>query len=258
MEEVKEFYNKYSYPSSKQFTKKQEKINRKLINKILEIGNLNLNNIKNKKILVAGCGTGEKAVYLSKHGANVTAIDFSSTQLNEAKNRSFINNIPQNKISFYKKDIIKDNLLDLGYFDIILCIGVLHHTENAYLGFKKLSELLKYKGIIILGLYHRYSRIRYRTYRFFLRNLISKNPDKLINWIRTQKFSKKLKAAPISTLYDRYGVPYESYYTLREIKKWFLKNNIKFIKNSSNVNGLEFTKIFEPKTIFFISGFKKK
>jgi 2-polyprenyl-3-methyl-5-hydroxy-6-metoxy-1,4-benzoquinol methylase len=255
MKEVQDFYNKYQYPKSKQYTNKQIKKNKKILLNILKIGNLDLEKIKNKRILIAGCGTGEKSILLSKYKAKVSAIDFSSGQLNEAKNRAKKQNV---EIKFYKKDILKDNLEDLGKFDIILSLGVLHHTNNAKLGFSKICKLLNKNGIIIIGLYHKYARIRFRILRFVFRNFVSNEPDKLINWIlHKQKLSKNLKKAPISTLYDRYAIPFESYYTVKEVKKWFKGNNILFTKNSKNVNGIEFLKIFEKKTIFFISGIKK-
>jgi 2-polyprenyl-3-methyl-5-hydroxy-6-metoxy-1,4-benzoquinol methylase len=256
MKNVQDFYNKYQYPKSKQYTKKQIKNNKKILLKILNIGNINLEFVKYKRILVAGCGTAEKAILLAKNKANVIAIDFSFGQLKQAKKRAINNNV---KVIFYKKDIIKDNLENLGKFDIILSLGVLHHTENTRLGFNKLCKLLAKNGVIIIGLYHKYARLRYKILRFIFRNFVTKNPDKLIDWIKNKQIiSKNLKKAPISTLYDRYCVPFESYYTLREVKKWFKENKITFIKNSNNVNGIELFRIFEKKTIFFVSGNKLK
>lgn len=53
-------------------------------------------------------------------------------------------------------------------------------------------------------------------------------------------------------------MPFESYHTLREVKGWFKKNNLKFVENSKNVDGFEIFKIFERKTLFFVSGHKNK
>jgi len=49
-------------------------------------------------------------------------------------------------------------------------------------------------------------------------------------------------------------VPFESYHTLREARKWFKQKKIIEIAHSENVNGFEPFKIFEKKTLFFISG----
>jgi 2-polyprenyl-3-methyl-5-hydroxy-6-metoxy-1,4-benzoquinol methylase len=258
MKQVQDFYNKYPYPISKQYTNKQIKKNNQILLNILKIGNIDFNNIKNKKILVAGCGTGEKSVLLAKNGALVTAIDFSDNQIKEAKLRAKDNNLTIKNIEFIKKDLINDNLEDLGTFDIILSLGVLHHSEDAYFAFTKIAKLLNKNGIIIIGLYHRYSRLRFRILRFIFRNFISKDPDKLIDWIiNKQKFSKKLKRAPTTTLYDRYGVPFESYHTVFQVKKWFKKNDLSYFNCSDKFKGIELFKIFEKKTIFFVSGIRK-
>jgi hypothetical protein len=79
-----------------------------------------------------------------------------------------------------------------------------------------------------------------------------------MNWLLHSKIAKPIRNAPLSTLYDRYAVPYESYHTLKEVKQWFNENNLELIGNSKNVVGNEFFKLFEPKTIFFVAGKKKK
>jgi 2-polyprenyl-3-methyl-5-hydroxy-6-metoxy-1,4-benzoquinol methylase len=250
MEKVEEFYNKYSYPDTNQYTNKQKKKTKKILRKILEIGNIDLEkDFKNKRILVAGCGTGEKVKELVDVGASVVAIDFSKTQINKAK--KYVNN---KKAVFLRKDIIKDNLFDLGMFNFVICLGVLHHTEDPKKGFIKLSSLLNNKGVIVLGLYHRYARIRYRILRKILRIFVSKDVNKLSMWIKKHHDRLFFLKASLSVLYDRYVVPYESYHTLKEIKRWFKKENTEIVGRSKNVNGLEILKMFERKTIFFVVG----
>lgn len=251
MDSVKNYYNSYNYPDLKFYTNKQIKNHKKLVSKILSYANLSLNTIMSKNILDAGCGTGEKSVLFAKHGAHVTSIDFSEGQLEKAKLLAKNNNV---NINFKQMDIINSNLEQLGKFHIIICTGVLHHTENPYLGFTKLIDLLDKDGIIILGFYHKYSRQKYRFNRFLIKTFVSKDPDKIINWLTTSNFARIFRTAPLTTLYDRYAVPYESYHTLKEIKKWFRINNLQLIGYSENVKGLEIFKIFEKKTIFFVAG----
>ncbi len=253
MKSVKIFYNKHSYPDTNQYTTKQKKKTKKILTKILSIANLTIDQLKNKKVLVAGCGTGEKVRVLVENNVSVVAIDFSEKQLKIAKA-----SISKNKslVNFYKKDIVNDNLSVLGMFDVILCLGVLHHTEDPKKGFFNLSRLLRKDGLIVVGLYHKYARLRYRIIRFLL-NLFLKNEDKRYRFI--QKYQDKIffLKASFATLVDRYVVPYESYHTLREVKKWFLKEEIIYINASKNIKGYEPLKIFEKKTIFFVVGRKK-
>ena len=256
MEEIKNFYNKHQYPKANQYTSNQKRTNKKIITKILRSANITEKDLIGKRILDIGCGTGEKSIYFAKNGAReVVSVDFSSGQLSELEKK--VKKEKLSNIVIKEKDIIKDNLLEQKKFDLIFCLGVLHHTEDPYLGFEKISSLLKNDGIIVIGLYHKYSRLRYRIQRFFLRTLISKDPEKIINFLLTSKFTKKFKKAPISTLYDRYAVPHESYHTLKEIKKWFNKNNIRPINNSLKFKKIEFLNILEKKSIFFIGGKKQ-
>lgn len=254
MESIKKYYDNYSYPKVKIYTNRQKKRHYKLITKILSYGNLKIEDIIKKRILDAGCGTGEKSVFFAKNKAKVTGIDFSTNQIKNAQNLALKNKI---KINFYKKNIIDDNLLDLGYFDIIVCTGVLHHTKNPYKGFLNLLSVLKKDGVIIIALYHKYARLRYRFVRFLLRLFISKKPEKLEFALNNYKILKFLKKAPKNTIYDRYLVPYESYHTLKEVRNWFLKNKIEEISFSNEFSNKEYLKIFEKKTLFFIAGIKK-
>ncbi len=253
MQKVKYFYNQSSYPDTKQYTNKQKKQTKKILQKILYLADIDLLSLKNKRILVAGCGTGEKVDVLSRNNLSIVAIDFSEKQLQKAK--ALVKN---KNVSFLKKDIVNDDLSSLGVFDVILCLGVLHHTEAPEKGFSKLSGLLKKEGIIFVGLYHKYARLRYRIIRKLLRLLVSKKQENLKKWIQKNQDRKFFLKASLPCLLDRYVVPYESYHTLRQVKKWFRKNNIVFLKNTQNVSGFEMLKIFEKKTIFFVSGKKEK
>jgi SAM-dependent methyltransferase len=255
MENVKDFYNKYSYPDTNQYTNRQKKKTSKILKKILSLANINNleKDLKNKRILVAGCGTGEKVKLLVENNLSVVAIDFSKSQLNKAK--ASIDS-KYNKVLFFQKDIVNEDLFSLGKFDLILCLGVLHHSEDAKKGFFKLTSLLNKEGVIIIGLYHKYARIRYRIMRFLLRVVISKDPDKLFLWLSKYQDRLFFLKASLPVLLDRYAVPYESYHTLKEVKSWFLKDYIKYMNSSENVKGYEILKIFERKTIFFVAGKK--
>jgi 2-polyprenyl-3-methyl-5-hydroxy-6-metoxy-1,4-benzoquinol methylase len=250
MDSVKFFYNKYSYPNTNQHTNRQKKQTKKILLKILSLANITLEDLKNKKVLVAGCGTGEKVKVLVNNNVSVTAIDFSENQLNKAKksitNKSFVN--------FYKKDLINDNLFNLGKFDLILCLGVLHHTEDPKKGFINLVNLLNKDGVVIIGLYHKYSRLRYRIIRFLLRLFLKE--EAIYNFIKKYQDKLFFLKASLPVLCDRYVVPYESYHTLKEVKNWFFNQNICFLESSDNVKGNELLKIFEKKTIFFVAGKK--
>jgi len=254
MDSVRQFYNSYKYPVVNLYTNRQRKHNNKLMDEILECADLCKEDLHGLRVLDAGCGTGVKSVFMAKQGARVTAIDFSEGQLKEAKLNALKNKV---NIVFVHKDLIKDDLSDLRKFDLVICTGVLHHTESAKQSFAKLARLLKPTGSIILGLYHKYSRFRYRILRLLVRTQVSSDPAKIIKWLQNSWIAKPIAKAPLATLYDRYCVPFESYHTLSEVKRWFKENDIDFVGHSSNVKGLEPFRLFENKTIFFVSGKQK-
>jgi len=250
---VKTYYNTYNYPVINLYTNRQRKHHLKLISSILSYGSISLSDLSGKKILDAGCGSGEKSIMFSKYGGKVTGIDFSSGQLSQARGLAKKSNLD---IKFIEKDLVNDDLSDLGKFDVIVCTGVLHHTKDPKLAFQKLCSQLNKNGIIIIGLYHKYSRMRYRIIRFFIRTFVSRTYDskKIINWLDNNRIARSLTHAPRNSLHDRYVVPYESYHTLREARKWFKKNNLNLISYSENVKGIELFKLFEKKSIFFVGG----
>ncbi len=254
MKEVKEYYDTYNYPLVTLYTHRQEKKHNKLILNILSYAFLEAKDLKDKRILDAGCGTGEKSIFFAKNEAKVTSIDLSSGQLLKAKESALKNNL---KIDFQEKDIVNDNLSSLGKFDIIISTGVLHHTEDAYKGFLQLSSLLKKDGIIIIALYHKFSRVRYRLIRFFLHTFFSNDPKRLDKHFKDSFLLRPLKKAPKNSIYDRYLVPFESYHTVKEVKKWFLEEKIEVLSFSKEFKGIEAFKVFEKKTLFFIAGIKK-
>jgi 2-polyprenyl-3-methyl-5-hydroxy-6-metoxy-1,4-benzoquinol methylase len=81
--QVKSYYDNYNYPVVTLYTNKQRKHHLKLIKDILSYGSLSLNDLNGKRILDAGCGSGEKSILFSKYGGIVTGVDLSSGQINQ-------------------------------------------------------------------------------------------------------------------------------------------------------------------------------
>ncbi len=104
-------------------------------------------------VLVAGCGTGSKAIaYAIEYGDNVhvVAIDFSRASLAYAKHMA-----KQHKVD--NIEFIQMDLYDLhrweGRFDIVECTGVLHHLPDPVKGGRALVASAKDSAIIHISVY---------------------------------------------------------------------------------------------------------
>jgi SAM-dependent methyltransferase/tetratricopeptide (TPR) repeat protein len=105
-----------------------------------------------EEILVAGCGTGSKAIRtaLLFPNAKVLAIDMSLSSLAYARRKAREANV--RNIEFAQADIM--NLGAIGRrFDKIEVIGVLHHLETPLAGWSILLSLLRPGGVMLVGLY---------------------------------------------------------------------------------------------------------
>jgi len=216
---VKALYEKYPYPSRHNPSEKKVK---QFVKWVSNIFDKDFGFWNKKNVLEMGCGTGELANGLALCGANVFAIDFSSKSIKKAKELS-------KKLKTTAK-FKEQNILDFNSnqkFDVIIALGSLHHTINAKKGFENGAKCLNKKGIVIIGLYNKYSRFRQRIRRVILWTLCGKNIEKRI------RIGKKLFGSmeSIEQEADKYGQTWESYHSVREVLKWFGENNIEFISS---------------------------
>jgi SAM-dependent methyltransferase/tetratricopeptide (TPR) repeat protein len=105
-----------------------------------------------RDILIAGCGTGSKAIRtaLFHPNARVLAVDLSFASLAYACRKAREANV--RNIEFAQADIM--NLGSIGRrFDRIEVIGVLHHLADPLAGWRILLSLLRPGGVMLVGLY---------------------------------------------------------------------------------------------------------
>jgi SAM-dependent methyltransferase len=104
------------------------------------------------QILDAGCGTGVGTEYLCHLNpeAEVTAIDLSPGALAVAQERcqrTAANNVQFHNLSLYDVDQLE------GEFDLINCVGVLHHLPDPIRGIQALSRKLAIGGLLHIFVY---------------------------------------------------------------------------------------------------------
>tara|TARA_B110000208_G_C11768090_1_gene429385 strand:- start:1070 stop:1972 length:903 start_codon:yes stop_codon:yes gene_type:complete len=172
-----------------------------------------------KKILEVGCGTGQFSNYFAIGSNNsIYALDPTLESLKIAKRFSDKNNI---KNVTYVNGSIFEDIFEEEYFDLVFCSGVLHHTKDTYLGFKKSINLLKKGGLILIGLYNSYSKLPVKK---ILYNFLGYKFISLIDPIlKNSKISNEEKMAWVQ---DQYNHPVENSHSIEEVLNWFDNNKI--------------------------------
>ena len=109
-----------------------------------------------RDFLVAGCGTGQQSILAAqKFGASrMLAVDLSLASLCYARRKSDELGL---RIEYGQADILELAALNR-QFDVIECMGVLHHMADPYAGWRALLALLRPNGFMKLGFYSQAAR----------------------------------------------------------------------------------------------------
>jgi ubiquinone/menaquinone biosynthesis C-methylase UbiE len=102
---------------------------------------------RSMSVVELGCGPGRGTMFLTTIGADVTAIDISSTSLERARKRA-----PH-------ADFVRATIMTLPFrdrsFDIVVADGVIHHTPDPQAAFAESVRVLRAGGTFYLGIYNR-------------------------------------------------------------------------------------------------------
>ena len=184
----------------------------------------------NTRILEVGCGTGQLSNYLGIAHRYVYGTDMCINSLKLA--HEFKTKHDLERVNFYQMNLFKPIFLEES-FHLVVCNGVLHHTNNPLEGFKSISKLVKKGGYIIIGLYNTYGRlftgIRSVLYKIFGSKLSFLDPQLL----------GKGKAKTSSWFMDQYKNPHESWHTIGEALHWFDTCGFDFVYGIPNVKAFE-------------------
>ena len=224
---VRAFYEGCSFPGYEEFEtpldlseKAKRGIYARFVDEQLPLG---------VRILDAGCGTGQLAIFLSIVNRTVLGIDFSYNSL--AKANDFKKRFHLNNVSFAQMDLFHCALKEES-FEYIFCNGVLHHTADAYRGFQNLCRLLKPGGYITVGLYNTYGRVLLNLRRW----IFNSTKDRLI-WLDFFMRQKSLGEHKRRVWFlDQYRNPHETTFTVGEVLNWFEQNNIDYVNSIPKIS----------------------
>jgi 2-polyprenyl-3-methyl-5-hydroxy-6-metoxy-1,4-benzoquinol methylase len=256
-EKVRAFYELHPYPSQRVSSEQDLKASghEAVMKRILSTAGVTSGWLEGKSVLDAGCGTGEKAVYCALHGAKVDAFDFSGNSIRIARQSAKKLGVKVN----FSVDAFESVQLHKKY-DLILCIGTLHHTEDARANFLRMAAHLKPDGRIALGLYNIYGRLACRLHR----KLIwagEKNPERILEKIGARREKSPVRFAAVA---DRFASPHETYHSIEEVLHWFEESGIAPIATHPAARldsklGMKLSQLSwlaKSKGFFFMSGVK--
>lgn len=163
LKEVRNQYEHYPYP----YRDPEEEKTRLLstldgflekINHYCYKGKQDFNNFR---VLIAGGGTGSAAIFLAeqlrdKKNSEVVYLDISKQSMAVAQKRAEIRELTN--IRWVHGSILDLADLDIGHFDYINCVGVLHHLADYYQGLQALSSVLTDDGCMGIMVYGKHAR----------------------------------------------------------------------------------------------------
>lgn len=141
-----------------------------VLKELFPLVNLDSGQSSHYDILIAGCGTGRHAIHTATRFTNcrVLAIDVSAVSLAYARRMS--EELGIKNITYRQMDIKALPTLNQT-FDIVECLGVLHHFQEPEDILKPLMACLKPRGFLKLGLFSQLARECVREARQFVNEL---------------------------------------------------------------------------------------
>jgi 2-polyprenyl-3-methyl-5-hydroxy-6-metoxy-1,4-benzoquinol methylase len=184
----------------------------------------------NANVLEVGCGTAQLSNYLAATTmSRIWATDMTINSLHIGQQFAESNNI--RGICFVQMNLFYPAIVPKS-MDIVISIGVLHHTHDTKAAFKNISHLVKPGGYIIVGLYNRLGRLR-TDFRQILYKALGEKALLLDPHLR-----KDLSPAKRSAwIRDQYLHPQERKHTISEVLRWFDETGFDFINSIPKIVG---------------------
>lgn len=193
-----------------------------------------IDDLKGKTFLDAGCGTGENTWTWRRildASTRLMAVDLSTASVHRAR----VNGSGDFPEPFFSVN----SLLDLGLadnsVDVVYCSGVLVAVANPERAFGELARVLKPGGYMILVLYHRYGRALHSMRRAIVDLLEKDDVDRrarlggILFGHSMRKLAEHDQVPYDELLYDQFGLPCESVYSVGQALAWFKQANIQYL-----------------------------
>lgn len=174
---------------------------------------------KGKKLLDIGGGTGEKSLFYSKFGADVTILEPNEISRARAKN---IFRFWGHRVRFIPKGLFDISPSEIRRYDIVVCDGVLPNTYDPKKGLRLIASHLKKGAVLLIGVAEEHGWFKRSLQRELVFRLAGRNEKKIV--ATTKKyFQKHLDRAVKFGLRTEASVIYDTFVN-RQVETMTLKD----------------------------------
>jgi SAM-dependent methyltransferase len=151
-----------------------------------------LEDLRGCRVLDVGCGSGQHVSLVAGYAREVVGLDLNTAELARQRTRHLPNvTIVQGDAGTYRPD---------RPFDVVYCIGVIHHTDDPDLVFRNLQDCCRPGGLLIVWCYSREGNALVRALVEPLRaTLLARLPRPLVRAVAVPLTA--LLYFPVFTLY---------------------------------------------------------
>lgn len=175
------------------------------------------------RVVEIGCGTGQLTNFLATAHRTALGVDLCLNSLRLAERFRCTHGLE--RASFAQMNLFRPALKN-DFFDVVISNGVLHHTGDCRHAFRRVGQLVRPGGFLVVGLYNAYSRCVHYARRALYRWTGITN-----RWLDPHFSRATAGGKRTAWLQDQYCHPHETSHTLDELIGWMDEDGFAFVNS---------------------------
>jgi SAM-dependent methyltransferase len=207
--------------------------------------NFPLEELRGKLVLDAGCGMGRFAEVIQQHGGEYVGLDYSFAVNAAHENSGHLPGVHFAQANIFQLPFSDDT------FDLVMSLGVLHHTPDPRSAFAALPRVLKPGGSLTITVYDAGNKVYVVNSRFW-RRYSTRLPRRVLHvlsyaaaplyylwtlpvlgWVMRSLAFISLERDwrwRVLDTFDWYSPRYQSWHTHHEVFGWFKENGLEQVE----------------------------